>query len=657
MAWCGWHTLVAAQGSVDGILLRGLPGVTVTATVQATDASSDQSHLTPPSASDAGWRPLHPSLGRGFGEQVHWVRLVINVPQALLNQPLVIRSHPPNVRDVRIYLPDRQVLELGKATVDQRVLGLPDVAAFFIPNQLSTTVIIRLATQGRILGGFELMSERAYYQFQVFRATLHGILYGALVLILLVNLLNWLTSREGLYGFYVGFVSFSLWASLASNSYLQVNVFANWPLQHGTLQLCAFLGMAATALAFSSRMLRLHAWHPKLGVVADMMAGVLLMLLVPAAFWPSTHPYLWEWVLTAFVVYGSACLVASLGHLMIERSWKNAFLALAYLAFSALLWVSLASVFGLLPATPLNVGMWQIGLVIHLVFLQMALTISSQRQRWLRWQQQAFLQTLKAQTETETRRSRDLQQFIERLTHEFKTPLTVIDSSVQSLRMLTGVDDSQYVVRYARIRRAVRRLNDLLMRSLVDKNSTFDLADKTPETFDLPSLLEAVIGDFSSQEVTCTRDLTLRLKKDDAGDFIGFHLAWIDIKDPSTILLTGNVGWLHAALHHVFDNAIKYGLSGEDILVTVKTAQLDAETKGLEIWVSNRCNETLLETDLPKLFEKYYRRGEQRDIPGAGLGLTVAKHGIQAHGGTFTARLDAPGRLVFQIRLPLDNHA
>lgn len=646
-------SLQAAQNSVKVV---DLPGVSVKALV----STSDLSVLEPPGDGEPTWVKLEQPLGRGFGQQVYWVKFFIQVPEQSLGSPLVLRFHPPNARDVRFYLPDGQSLALGtEANAEQRLLGFPDLAAPFVARTNPTTVNVRLATLGRIFGTFEVMSERSYYQSQARRIALHGVLYGMLLLAFLVNVLSWVTTRQSIYGLYVSFVGFSLLASLAVNGYLHAWFFGAWPQYHATVQLWAFAGMAATAIAFATRLLRLGDWHVRVEKAADLLAVSLMVLVVVAAIWVSMRPYVWELLLAAFVVYGLSSLAASARNWWTSPSVQNTLVALAFVVFVVSQWISMGTVFGLLPATAVNVGMWQVGLVLHLVLLQMALVINSRKRRWDNWQQQARLDTLKLQADVEARRSRDLQLFLERLTHEFKTPLAVIDSSVQSLAMLEQAHEPQRDLRYDRIRRAVTRLNDLLMRSLVAEKNTLVSGPSRREILSLPTLLEAALSELGPGEMDCSRDCVINLDQPQLGDGHSKRrlvLSWDSIQHPESLLIDADVGWLQAALYHVFDNAIKYSVGDEPIQLKIGLSNPAQTSPVVEISTMNWCDETVIEEDLPRFFEKYFRKGEHGNVPGAGIGLYVAKQSIAAHGGTLAANLHQKGQIVFRIRLPLVTH-
>ena len=662
--WC-WLVFLGVLGSAsanaseDSVKISGLPGVQVNASVITTDASL----AGVPTPDQPGWQPLRQPLSQGFGDRVSWVRIVIDVPQHLLNLPMVLRFQPPNARDVKFFLPDGSAVGLGtEARFDQRRLGFPDLAASFVPKSSPVVVGVRLATAGRQFGSFELMSEKTYYQSQAWRTALHGVFYGVLLLALLVNLLNWLTTRQSIYGLYVGFVGFSLFASLAVNSYLHAMFLGVWPEYHSVIQLLAFSGMAAAAIAFAARMLRLRAWHASLERGADLLAATLLVLVLPAAIWRDVLPYVWEFVLVAFMVYGMGSLAASVRNWRQSQSLQNSLLASAFLIFVASQWVSMGVVFGFLPATPVNVGMWQIGLVVHLVLLQMALVINARHSRWRDWQQQARLDNLKIQADTEARRSRDLQLFLERLTHELKTPLAVIDSSVQSLAMLEKNVEPQRAVRYDRIRRAVTRLNDLMMRSVVAQESALDDTQGTRQLLQLSTLLEATLAEFASTEFKCSRDCLIKLEQDERSGRMGHRhltLRWKGIEHPESFWIDANVGRLHSAFYHLFDNAVKYSSADGEIAVEIEKTELSGNTPGVVVSIANCTDGFLCEADLPRLFDKYYRKGEQGNVPGAGIGLYIARQVIEEQEGTLTVRLINPGYVQFRIHLPLvirDSH-
>ncbi|TFH04563.1 MAG: hypothetical protein E4H09_03430 [Spirochaetales bacterium] len=106
----------------------------------------------------------------------------------------------------------------------------------------------------------------------------------------------------------------------------------------------------------------------------------------------------------------------------------------------------------------------------------------------------------------------------------------------------------------------------------------------------------------------------------------------------------GNPNLLEQALVNLVDNAIKYGGSGDRPVVS-----LTAHPATLEISVTDQGAGTQ-ESDLPRIFERFYRtdNARSRELGGTGLGLAIVKHIANADGGevsvqsTFTVTIPQP---------------
>ena len=96
----------------------------------------------------------------------------------------------------------------------------------------------------------------------------------------------------------------------------------------------------------------------------------------------------------------------------------------------------------------------------------------------------------------------------------------------------------------------------------------------------------------------------------------------------------------------LLDNALKYTPEGGGI-------SLRAFRSGRRniIEVSNTC-EGLDETDLERLFDRFYRADKSRSgaVKGSGIGLSIAKAAVEAHGGRIRAEKSAHG-IMFQVTL------
>lgn len=113
-------------------------------------------------------------------------------------------------------------------------------------------------------------------------------------------------------------------------------------------------------------------------------------------------------------------------------------------------------------------------------------------------------------------------------------------------------------------------------------------------------------------------------------------------------VVMGDQKRLHQVLFNLVSNAVKYSGEGGRISVRVadgaETAVLTVEDQGIGI----------AEQDLPLIFERFYRtdRSRSRRTGGAGIGLTIVKAIVHAHGGTVAVDSEVGRGSSFVVTLP-----
>lgn len=100
-------------------------------------------------------------------------------------------------------------------------------------------------------------------------------------------------------------------------------------------------------------------------------------------------------------------------------------------------------------------------------------------------------------------------------------------------------------------------------------------------------------------------------------------------------------------LVNLVDNALKYSPADAPIAVTV-----DLSADGLTIAVADR-GRGIPADELPHIFDKFYRIHHPQQTSGAGLGLSICKGIVEAHGGQISAANREGGGAVFTVRLPV----
>jgi two-component system phosphate regulon sensor histidine kinase PhoR len=212
---------------------------------------------------------------------------------------------------------------------------------------------------------------------------------------------------------------------------------------------------------------------------------------------------------------------------------------------------------------------------------------------------------------TELRRlERVRRDFVANVSHEFKTPLTAIQGFAETL--LSGaLDDKANRKRFVEIirehaRRLARLTDDLLKLSRIEAGRL--------ELEIRPIRVEALVNG-------CVE--TARLNAQARG--LQIH---VDLQENAPAV-RGDGAQLGEVLQNLLDNAVQYTPSGGQI-------EVKARSNGHEvIFTVTDTGIGIPESDLERIFERFYRvdAARSREAGGTGLGLAIARHIVDAHGG------------------------
>ena len=224
--------------------------------------------------------------------------------------------------------------------------------------------------------------------------------------------------------------------------------------------------------------------------------------------------------------------------------------------------------------------------------------------------------------------------FINNMTHEFKTPISSISIAAQML------NDDAVRKSDARLKHVASVINDetkrlrfqvekVLQMSMFDrKNATMRLEEE-----DANGCIYSVVNTF-------------KIKVDNYGGSIKANL---DAEDPIV-----NVDRMHFTnvIFNLLDNAIKYRRDDVPLELRVETRNPDEDT--LEIAVSDN-GIGISRDDQKKIFEKFYRvsTGNRHDVKGFGLGLAYVHKMITLFGGSIRVESEPGHGSRFIIILPL----
>ena len=225
----------------------------------------------------------------------------------------------------------------------------------------------------------------------------------------------------------------------------------------------------------------------------------------------------------------------------------------------------------------------------------------------------------------------EMRTLLANVSHDVKTPLTSILGFAQALRSGVTHDEAESKrageVIYDEAQKLLSRLNDLIYLSELESGQAVLQREDT----DLRALVEGVLGRLASAA-------------ERRGIATSTALA-------SGITLSVDKAKLERVLENLLDNAAKFTPPGGEVSIQ---ASLDPDHPDqARVEIRNTAPDVAPD-ELPRLFERFYRRdraGIERSA-GTGLGLTIARDLIALHGGTLDASL-ADGEIVLTARIPL----
>ncbi len=217
--------------------------------------------------------------------------------------------------------------------------------------------------------------------------------------------------------------------------------------------------------------------------------------------------------------------------------------------------------------------------------------------------------------------------FINNISHEFKTPLTALSIASNMLKTEVGNDEKASGV-ISIIERQNLKLKKVLDQVL-DKSISYNEIQLDQEQVEVEEFLTSLLDDFEltvkDQEVSLSRHF----------------------KVSSTIVLMDRF-YISTAITNILENAVKYN-HGEIKLNF--TAEVDDK---LIISIGDN-GVGMSEKDQKHLFEKFYRitKDDTHDVKGLGLGLYYASQIVKAHHGSIYVESKTGLGSLFTIVLPL----
>jgi signal transduction histidine kinase len=217
--------------------------------------------------------------------------------------------------------------------------------------------------------------------------------------------------------------------------------------------------------------------------------------------------------------------------------------------------------------------------------------------------------------------------FVSMVSHEFRTPLTIIDGEAYRLIRLKDQIAPEDLERRAKsIRFSVTRMINLIEGVLYSSRAQENKIVLNVEQVNLRSLIRGVCHQQSRVS--------------------GEHFIEYTVAD-LPLMIRADRNLLTYVFDNLLSNAVKYSPVGTTVKVIGHTADgfavISVRDRGIGIPAD----------DLPKLFEPYFRAGNASGFAGSGVGLYIVQTFIRLHGGRVTVDSVLGRGSVFTVYLPV----
>ncbi len=219
-------------------------------------------------------------------------------------------------------------------------------------------------------------------------------------------------------------------------------------------------------------------------------------------------------------------------------------------------------------------------------------------------------------------------EFVSLVSHEFRTPLEVIMSSVDNLdryQERLPLEKRQQLLRT--VNKAVRRMSGMIEEVLVLGRLETDRMTFQPVDLELRSFCQRVCDEIQSATS---------------------HRCPLEIAIEETWLpAIGDESLLRHIFTNLLSNAVKYSPPEQRVRLVVRREGSNAICQVID----SGCGIPL--SDQKRLFQAFHRGSNVRQIPGTGLGLLIVRRCVEMHGGEISFESCEGSGTTFTVRLPL----
>ncbi len=606
-------------------------------------------------ASD-GWRALAGQFALGYTADAAWLRFEVErTPSAAATW--LLRFDGTILDDVRLFVPDgagdlRE--ERSGEDVPRKLRASDDPFPLFrlhLPEGRQR-LFVRIETRSSLTARVRLVRPERFEREANLLGLSWGLFYGVIAAIVVFQLLFWVRTREPAVGWYAAYVFLYAGSSVFTLGYPQ-RYFGLGGRASEVLTGVMICGAVGVGSLFVSTALELSRILPRFNRL--LLAASLSASLVGAA-------------VVAAGSYGVGVSIAQVAALVILPVFLgiSAFLALRGHEPARILLVAFGLFFlGVLLRFLRNLGAIPPGLLadhgIHAGALANFVTVSlgltgrfdRLKKEAARAQAEALEATRRlndsleaevaartAELTEEVRRRSALEEelrralgverearaiqrdFVAMVSHEFRSPLTVIGGEAQLLRANPDSPRERRVRRYERVESATERMTELVEAYLSADRTAGDETALELAPSDLRLVIARAVADLPDGRVRVEAE--------------GL---------PETFPCDPDL--LEVALRNLLVNADRYSPSGSPVTLVARPAP----DGGVVLEVTDE-GPGIPPDELPRLFQKFFRGRGAQGKPGTGLGLYIVEGIVRRHGGSVSVESSPGAGTKFRLVLP-----
>lgn len=567
-------------------------------------------------ASAGEFTPVGDFLSGGYSDSIFWLRILVEKPESA--RRLILRVRPTYLDEVTLYESTAAGGWKSSVTGDriplaERPLGTVSLGFEIEPHAAQSIYFLRLRTTSSSLLNVTALEPQAAGAAEFRAHALMAFYFTISGWMLLWTLLECLQRPSALTLWFAALQVVYLAYIVAIRGYLAV-AFPAAPasLLDGSSSFLAFLA-PVFCFAFDRALARAYGpvWFaPWISVLL-----VIAIIAVPGLF-ALGEPGWALFINACFTLMGTPLFLVLACAPDDRDTQRPASVRIIYGLQALSMIVTMVPMLGLVEASDWNVNASMLHGLVY-VFLMFVLLYNRSRQMQAAARTNKTMLEIAHESLRAERREREVQnRFIAMLTHEIRTPISVIKLSMDRRTVAPQV--------YGAVSEALVDIE-----AIIERCNLADQIDQAALTFEREQI---VLGEALAE-------MLARIEERQR----------FELHVPDNLEILCDRGLLAIIVSNLADNAAKYSLAGQPVIMEVEVAECKGEP-GMVMRVSNPVRRGRA-PDPGRVFEKFYRGPGAQAKGGSGLGLYIVEGLVALLGGSVRCRVEGD-TVTFRLWLP-----